>query len=288
MVPLLREINMNSQKNHEENNESGKRSKILIYMINMVYFALSILLLVVGISYLTVFGTEYPLTRFSTTMCGAVFIVVGTFVGLLSILNVVFMNANRQTLVFVASVVIFILFIGLLAIGIWGCVVNSDQDSLSEEIRWDLMQTMRYYEERSYERYETRKITYLQTKYNCCGLQSYSDWRAFYLYGGQVFAVSYIDQWTVNNNLPYVDYVPDSCCINKQPGCGKQFYNNLNPTSFDRERIINTRGCISQYMIYLNKDIQFLSIFLVVISSVAIVLWAVLVFVYVSLHMKYR
>ena len=291
MVPLLRQINNNSLKNHEENNESGKRSKILIFIINMVYFALSILLLTVGILYLSGFGYAYTFTRFSPTLVGALFVAVGVIVGILSILNVVLMNMNRQLLVFASSIVILILFLMLVGIGIWGIAVSTDQDSLVREIKWDLQLTLRYYDERSIDRWETRKIDWLQQRFNCCGLMSYSDWRAFYLYGGQVFQVNYIDQWTVNNNMPYVDYVPDSCCIDRQPNCGKQFYNRYNTNnqnSFDRDRIINTRGCIPSFLTYFNRDIMFLSIFCVCVSAIAILLWVLLAFVYITIHMKYR
>jgi hypothetical protein len=286
MIPLLKEVKKNSKRNHAEMNESGKRSKILIYIINMTYFALSILLFTLGVLYLTGFSYQYSVTRFSTSVVGGVFVGISIIVFLLSILNVIFMNANRQVLVFASSVLILILFIILFGFGIWGLVASSDEASLAEEIRYDLTETIRRYEERNLDRYETRKMNWIQTKFNCCGIHTYNDWRSFYLYGGQTFGSAYVDQWTVNNNLPYIDHVPDSCCINRMPNCGKQFYNNMNPQALDRDRIIYTRGCLYNFLAYFTKDIMFLSILSSCIASLAMVLWVVLAFVYVIIHVR--
>lgn len=192
MVSPIKKLSENSQKNHQEMNSSGRQSRILIYIINMIYFALSILVFTVGIVYLTGFMYDYSLTIYSTTLIAGIFVAVGTLVAALAILNVVIMNVNKQVIVLAISVALLVLFLILLGFGIWGVVANYDNDSLAEEVRKDLEQTLRGYQETEYYKYETKKINWVQGRFNCCGIHSYQDWRSYYLYGGQAYAVSYI------------------------------------------------------------------------------------------------
>lgn len=270
------------QADYESETRSLKQSKLLVYIINMIFFAFSIIMLVVGILYLSGFRYDYSFTRFSTTLVAALFISFGVIILLCSVLNAVSIHMNKKMfIVMVSSCVILILFLTLLAIGIWGLAVSADENTLSEEIKLGLVDAIKRYDERNPYRYETKQVDWLQQRFNCCGINSYSDWRSFYIYGDKFDTVNFVDTWSVNQNLPYIDHVPDSCCIRMSYNCGKQYYNNYAPNSMNRNMILNLKGCLGSFQQYFTKDIVFLAALTVALSGIAILAWGVLVFAFI-------
>jgi hypothetical protein len=82
--------------------------------------------------------------------------------------------------------------------------------------------------------------------------------------------VQYVDPWTINNNLPYMDDVPDSCCVDMKPGCGKrrQLSNVGVNTAYNMQQylgpveysaMIYPRGCLQEYITQFKRDMNFLA-----------------------------
>ena len=232
--------------------KSFRKTKLIFYLVNMLFFGVSVLLFVVGISYLTIYRYDYSLTIFSTTLIAGIFIAFSVVLFVLSFLNVIFIQTSRRRALSASLGGVLLVLVVLLAFGIWGLATSSNRDYLNDEVRLDLMQTFQQYNERRTDKFETMKIDWVQTKFNCCGVDSYADWRAFFLYGGQYKPINYVDQWSVNNNLPYVDNVPDSCCSVPSPNCGK--YHRQQQPSIYASEVINFNyqfgGRDNQMLIY--------------------------------------
>lgn len=273
---------------NEEARPASSVSKLILYFINMIFFGVAILLFVVGIAYLTAYRYDYSFTSFSVNFIAGFFIAFSILLVAFATLNVIAIQTNKNIVLIMSSAFILILVISLFGIAIWGLVASTD-DNLGEEIRKNMDLTLQGYRDNERDRFETLKFDWIQTRFNCCGINSYSDWRAFFLYGGSYKPVNYINQWSINNNLPYTDSVPDSCCVNKMYNCGKQY---RNPASYDNNNYnqnsyqgynsyqldsqINVKGCLSIYLAQFSKDIVFLAGLAMGTSSLCLVIWFLL------------
>lgn len=327
MSHLINKTPSNSNTKYVEvTNEVDQRvltkSRMLISAINMLFFGISLLLFIIGIFFLTIYMYDFAFTEFNTTLVAGLFIGLGVIVIALTIINLILVQSGRNQVVLLSSTLIVLMFMALLGIGIWGLAVSTDEDNLRESVRNNILNAIGRYDETKKYRYETMKIDWLQERFNCCGISSYNDWKSFYLYGGLGGAggggmyankpVNWINQWSVNGNLPYVDNVPDSCCVSKQFNCGKQYFNNLNnninygnnfntlnnnpnninipgvynsqnnynyrQNSINRNMMINTNGCLDTFLQRFNRDILFLSALCVAASLLVIILYVILLF----------
>jgi hypothetical protein len=291
-------IDINREKVHkiESHNQdalSFKKSKLIIYLVNMIYFGIAILLFVVGITYLTAYSYDYSFTAFSTSFISGIFIAFSIVLIALATLNVISVQSGRQTILIISTFVMLIFFVALFCIAIWG-LVASTRDNLNDEARDNMLSTVRRYDERDQNRFETLKFDWLQTRFNCCGINTYSDWRAFFLYGGEYKPINFVsNQWDINNKLPYIDNVPDSCCTIKMYNCGKQYRNqapsnNMMPgyqnynynNNYNMNNHINMKGCLDSFLTQFLKDIVFLAGLAMGTSSLCLLLWFLLACVY--------
>jgi uncharacterized protein YacL len=148
---------LESASGYKEEAKHNKRARTLINVANMLFFGFSVVLIIVGILYLTLFRYEYTLTTFSITLIASFFLAVGVLVFVLSIANAVSIYRNEKKIILLASLIILVLFFVLLGIGIWGLAANST-DGLLNETKRNIQDTMRNYDEKNTAKYETRKI----------------------------------------------------------------------------------------------------------------------------------
>jgi hypothetical protein len=273
--PALNRKPLNEPGFRNEESRRLKKSKLCFNITNMFFFGICIVLFVVGILYVTGFNYEYSFTRFSTTLMAGFFIAFSLVILALSIINVLFIQKEKHLLLLISSSIILLLFITLFGLGIWGASVANDEQSLKFEMQNDMIYTIRRFEERDVLRYETMKLNWLQTTFSCCGIQSSSDWRSYFLYGGQFFqSPQYNDQWNIKNNMPYMDNVPDSCCIYQRPNCGKNHY------SMNQNMVINTRGCLNILYDKLIRDLLFVSGLSIGVSALGFLLWIIILILF--------
>lgn len=312
----LKTISKSKEPNTEIAELGLRKTRLLIYIFSTIIFGISALLFIVGILYLTVYFYKYSFTAFSTTLCAALYI---TFAGLLLIiigLNVFLIRSGRNHLVILTTIGPIILFIVLLAIGIWGSSVSSSDD-LSLTIRRNIRETTMYYNENNPNDYATAKIDWLQRKFSCCGIDSSQDWREYFLYGrgsgagvdnhiyqqhpnqnlygtqvqqqqqGIVNQQIYANPFNANINVPYIDTVPDSCCVKHYYNCGKE--GNRRPNSgnmYGQNYLIYTQGCLSWYVQRYTRDLVFVAGFTVAVSVLGLV--ACLAFIGLYVFIKKR
>jgi len=225
-----------------------KKTRLILTMINMFFFAISVLLFVVGILYVTGFKYEYTFTRYSTSLMAGFFIALSIIQFILSAFNVIFVQKDNNKHFFTLSSIIMGLYAVLFGMGIWGLVITGDQDYLKYEVETDMIYSIRNYFQGEPDKYETIKMDWLQRNFNCCGINDWTDWQSL----------------NGNNRI-----VPDSCCINPQ-FCPK-------PINIQN---INTKGCLYTFLFKLQKDLKFLAGLSFGVSLFGMILWLVVLLLF--------
>ena len=90
-------------ESHNTDAKSFKKSKLIIYLVNMIYFGIAILLFVVGITYLTGYKYDYSFTIFSTTFISGIFVAFSIILVGLAVLNVISVQSGRQLILIISS-----------------------------------------------------------------------------------------------------------------------------------------------------------------------------------------
>ena len=276
-------MNVTTSGNKRPPSERTSKSAIFFYFAQSFFFGIDILLFVIGILYLSVYYYAFSFAAFSTTVIASIFIAFSVVLAGLVFLNAFAMHNNMQLLLVICSLLSVLLLIALFAVGLWGCVDSSDE-RLERELRANILTAIKAYNviSSSGSEYANRAVDWLQSRFDCCGLDAYTDWRAIYLYGN---GNGQLDQSAIRNNYPYYQSVPDSCCLAVSVNCGSDnslmqsyrhhhnWYDNRNHA----EMFINTKGCAATFQAVFARDIRFLAILCITTSAVCILLWIVLV-----------
>ena len=184
-------------------------SKILLVVINGVYFILSIALFVSGslVLHEYFYGRSSLLSKYAVNG-SAVSMSIGGLVHVLAILSLIGIYFESKRVLYFCVGVLMVIF-GF-EIGATICSHFMQTDALKLIIHW-LHSTQTAYVS-SYNSSETWDS--IQRHVQCCGVDSYKDW------------YKYLNEFNV----------PDSCCINSTVGCGQVAVNRTN---------VFTTGCRS-------------------------------------------
>jgi hypothetical protein len=246
-------------------NKTSNFTNLLIYIINMIIFALGFVLLILGILYLTTHSYKFSFTTFSIDLMAGFFIAIGAILITMALAGVLASNKiidNPMILLGYSGILLFF-FLILFILGIVGLSLRANND-LFNQTRDNMFSIIRSFDERNPYKHETKKFNWVQSKFQCCGVDGYADFKSLYVYRGNYMPVRYFDQWQYENKYPYIDDVPDSCCVNSNPNCGKQ----INVFGRDRSSVIHTKGCLSLYYKYFNVDVKFTCVIALIIAGI--------------------
>ena len=152
---------------------------------------------VIGVLYLTSDSYDYTFSSFNSTMVSGIPVSFGIVISILALVNIIFLqillcragkykyytdSADAELnskftfctgiLISFCSGFILILLIVLLAIGIWGLVVFSNNTSLANEVRNNLINAFRNYITNG-SNDQTKSIDWVQSKFECCGIDRF-------------------------------------------------------------------------------------------------------------------
>lgn len=99
-------------------------TRILIFVFTGFIFGIALLYLIVGIIYLSIYYYPYSFTQFSTTLVAGLFIAWSGLLIFIVAANVYLFFTKRPQVVVFTAIAAFILFVVLVAIGIWGLAVS--------------------------------------------------------------------------------------------------------------------------------------------------------------------
>jgi hypothetical protein len=253
----------------ENDHKLYKMTEVIINLVNMAVFGLSLTLVTFGILYLTIYRYKYSFTTFSIDMMAGIFVATGCCFFFLSLFGLFKMKADGSHLVPLSyGAILFLFFLLLFILGVIGLSMDGNGE-FKDQTRKNMLFVARRYDERNQYLHDTKKFNWVQMRFNCCGIDSYNDWRSVIPYrGAQNLPVNYVNNYNFDSRYPYMDNVPDSCCINPSYNCGKQ----LNVFGKDRNMFINTRGCLPIYNEFFSRDVIFTSALSLTASLVIMVL----------------
>jgi hypothetical protein len=278
----------NLQKNDDGENESNFRStSILIKFSYASLFALGLVLFVIGLLYVTIYGYEYSFTTFSIDLMAGIFITIGFLTGLAGLYGLFRITPFGKPIVVIALTnFTFLAFVLLFVLGVIGLSMNGNGELLTQT-RQNMYNVARNYNQMTPYAHDTKKIDWAQRRFACCGIDSYLDWKSIVTFRGSGNAyygynsynnVQYINRnpFEYQNRLPYIDDVPDTCCIHIATNCGKSSY------SFGRDRaqVLNARGCLNEYQRWFSRDVVFLCALSVSVSALLLVTSLVQLFLF--------
>lgn len=119
---------------------------------------------------------------------------------------------------------------------------------------------------------ETKEIDLLQTRFKCCGLNSYIDWKKFSDFDSKE-AISKHKLLISKEQIPFD--LPDTCCTKIGENCGKNY-------RFLSE--INLDGCSSPFTSFLNNRIIIICCLMIGISVINAL--SILCLIYASVSLK--
>ena len=148
----------------------SKVLRLITTLINAFFFGLGVATFVIGVLYLTTYYYAYTYSQFNPTVVAGIFVPFGTVIAILALAIIIILqimirqhknrraaykstqdtNVNKLTpilgvIVAACFVFILVLFIILLAIGIWGLATYSDSGSFENEVRNNLMSGIKSY-----------------------------------------------------------------------------------------------------------------------------------------------
>jgi uncharacterized membrane protein len=182
---------------NERNQFSLKIIQILTTAVNTFYFGLGVAMFVIGVLYLTSYFYEYTFSAFNPTIVAGIFVPFGIVIAILALFNIILLQIilcrlrqsvyydeknNRSTdpnrkvtfylgiAIAISSIFILILFIVLLAIGIWGLSVYSNNSSLTNEVRNNFLDAEMNYDMSGGNNNHNKAIDWVQKTFECCGI----------------------------------------------------------------------------------------------------------------------
>lgn len=265
----MRKISRQSDQRYTDETQVNKSIKITSYLINgnnLLLFGIGLTLFTVGILYLTIYRYSYSFTIYSIDLLAGIFLSVGCILCGLSVSGIFLLKPlGRPVYSILFALIIFVFFLLIFVLGVIGLSMNNN-DEFMTQTRENMMKTAKKYDESNVHRHETKKINWVHRKFSCCGVNSYNDWKSLVTFQGVNGPVKFFDKY--DNKYPYIDDVPDSCCLNQVKNCGK----NINVFGRDRSLILNTKGCLSLYYNSFSKDVTFLCVLAIIVSTLMIVL----------------
>lgn len=188
----------------ERVNLSQQSLQLITVIINTFFFGFGVAMFVIGVLYLTSYFYEYTFSKFNPTVVAAIFVPFGTVIAFLALISIICVlivfcrtkqtsylddsarKSNKLSFIMgivvaFCSVFILILFIVLLAIGIWGLVVYSNGQSLRNEVSNNFYNAGQNYMVNG-DNDATKGIDWVQNKVYFCFFKILSSFKPEFIY----------------------------------------------------------------------------------------------------------
>lgn len=204
-----------------------KMIKYIIFVFNLVFFLTSCALVGIGIyiqihmkKYLDFLGETYLSTSIVLIIIGSVMLVV-TFFGCCGACT------ENHCMLYTYGTILTLILLSLIGVAIAIYIFKDDVKTVIEK---GMSEGTKHFGEPGHDGV-TEAWNIIQNDLQCCGVQSYIDWRSdTFLTAGDV---------------------PDSCCKVFQDGCGKGKGAMDEATA---SQFINTKGCLTTFEDYITTN----------------------------------
>ena len=236
-------------------------------LFNLLIFLIGLSLVASGVMLQTVFKYDHAFVSLKMSTISNILLIVGLFIVILAVIGCISLLPNCVNPM-MAGFFITGLMIATIALGCLGGFIYSQFDTFIHQAKSEISDNFGMYKEKYSHLQQTQEINLLQTRFKCCGLNSYEDWKKT---SNDPFVFQNKNKLLLHEEQISFD-LPDTCCMNITLNCGKDFrfvstiHTNGCYTPFFKyltERIL-TIGCVSVGMAFVN----FLTIlFLVFVCS---------------------
>jgi len=168
----------------------------------MLTFSFGLVFFTTGIAYLSAYSYSYTLNSFSVDMMAGLFITAGILISALSTVRVFFKVARIQYyLILALAITVLVFSILFFILGIIGLSLDHSTSALV-----DLKRTIQRYNNNDKRNSYTRKIDWLQIRFNCCGIFGYQDWRSTFNNKNTYLPINHLNKHSnYQQGLPYID-----------------------------------------------------------------------------------
>lgn len=218
----------------EKNSSDPSTKRIVLVSLNMVgvlLIGLAVVLIIISTFFLTVYKNDYVFFQSFQNKITLSFVSLGILsliTGILGFYSIYWKNYLFIPLLIIGMLLLCMLLVGL---GTWAFIVGDDSSgSLLIEVEKTFNQTILSYDESGQEESMDKKnLDFFQKEFNCCGWTSYKDWKMCLNINSLKPILQY--KFLLNSNQIEIN-VPDTCCVNMYPSCGKDY--TLNKTIFNQ------------------------------------------------------
>lgn len=211
--------------------------KLLLMIFNVLFFCIGLVFLVVGI-----YGTRSFKEIFSFTQSSYIYvpiICIGLFMCIVGVLALWCTPKGVTWLLYLYSVVVFVLFLSVFTISILFVV---KRDAFENTIHDGISNAMKNYP-------SVTTIDLAQENLRCCGLNNYTDW--------------FQSKWAAGSNN-----VPESCCLPNLPHiCGHLNLTPLNSTDLFQDGCYKKMKAIIEDKYLIIAGIGFGASFVILLGS---------------------
>jgi len=210
-------------------NEIAILAKYCLFFFNLLLLIAGLIILIMG-AIIAIQYSRYVKDGVVESVAAPVaMIVIGCIIAITSILGCCGAIRESYTMLIGFAITLFVIFLVELSGSIAVFVLRSKIDGTVH----DRMVVMihNYGEKNATEKSARDLMDGIQSKFHCCGINSYTN-------------------WLENPNLVATESVPDTCCLNKTQGCGKNMADPKKPKEA-AARFIYTNGCAKTFSVWL-------------------------------------
>lgn len=178
-------------------------SKYLMFILNTGFIISGILLISAGVSTYVMFETMYNDMGNIFRMLSIFWMVIGVTITVVATFGILAALKENEILANLYAISMTFVFLGCIGAGI----ADFTMISRSRFIVSDLLKSMINNYDRNFGYNYQTKMDWIQTKFECCGIDAPSDWQSF-----KYFWVPY-DQQDANNTSHGENIMPLSCCL---------------------------------------------------------------------------
>lgn len=220
-------MEVNREPNRNKSNFGLICMKYLLFLLNIVFLIVSVLVISSGISAAAALTSYYYLMSDGLDTLTVFWLVVGIILLLVALFGIFAAFKESTALANIYGILMIVVFVLQIVVSIYGFTrISHTEYAVSTQL--DRMM-------RDYSYGYQVEVDWIQSKFGCCGINSPSDWQNF---GRFSTASPYYDHW--NNYHPLnetqlnqTDLMPVSCC--------KQYSNYVNLKCED----YHTTGCFA-------------------------------------------
>lgn len=248
--------------------------EITLHIFNLLSLCVGISLSLFGFIFITVLKYENSFSSFLIHFFTITILIIGVVIVGLFILGLVVLITENSLGVAIFTVGLIFCSILLLSLGIWSHTVSTNEKFITR-IYNEINQSMILFNETDLKSLNTQRVNLLQSKFKCCGLNNYMEWKT-----NQKLNKNSILKKDFLLNKDQVPFdLPDSCCIESEINCGKGYVSN---------RTVFTNGCFSIFQEYLTIRIRVISITAIGFAVVSFVNILYLIYTGITTEGKYN